>query len=154
MWKTESCLGKRSPVWGNGVLSGKTESCLGKQSPVWGNGVLFGETESCLGKRSPVWENGVLFGKTESCLGKRSPVWENRALSGKTESWLERPLEDSPQGPLPSFPSLRGERERKARHAWPSHPPGTIKTLEPGIRRSVTPLRGSKTAPAPDPPDV
>jgi len=39
---------------------------------------------------------------------------------------------------LPSFPSLRGERERKARHAWPSHPPGTIKTLEPGIRRSVT----------------
>jgi hypothetical protein len=39
---------------------------------------------------------------------------------------------------LPSFPSLRGEPERKARHAWPSHPPGTIKTLEPGIRRSVT----------------
>jgi len=38
----------------------------------------------------------------------------------------------------PSFPSLTGERERKAHDAWSFHPPGTIKTLEPGVRRSAT----------------
>src|SRR5882762_8412673 len=42
---------------------------------------------------------------------------------------------------LPFLP-LRGERERKGlpyyTRTGPSHPPGTMKTLEPGITRSVT----------------
>src|SRR5207253_1844483 len=50
----------------------------GKRSPVWENGVLSGKTESCLGKRSPVWENGVLSGETESWLRKQPQAWENR----------------------------------------------------------------------------
>jgi hypothetical protein len=48
-------------------------------------------------------------------------------------------------GTLIIWRAVRGERERKARHAWPSHPPGTIKTLEPGIRRSVTAGSGVDT---------